>query len=95
MPLFATPLSARREAQIALALAAALPGAGHVFAGRPTRGLGFALFTLALGWLTWKVAPGQETFIGQHAAGAFVWALSVPDAYRTAYIRANRTKNAQ
>ncbi|UMY16454.1 hypothetical protein MMB17_17340 [Methylobacterium organophilum] len=67
-----------------LLVAALLPGMGHVWTGRAARGLGFALFTLVGGWLCAKFASPEASFVGRHAAGFFVWALSLPDAYRCA-----------
>lgn len=32
-------------------------------------------------------APPDRSFIGRHAGGLFVWALSIPDAYRRARVR--------
>jgi hypothetical protein len=29
------------------------------------------------------------SFVGRHAGGLFVWALSIPDAYRRARLRAS------
>lgn len=67
-----------------LALAILLPGVGHVAAGQPQRGFGFALFALILAMLTWHIAPPERSFVGRSALGLFVWALSIPDAYRIA-----------
>lgn len=72
---------------VVLALAVLLPGVGHVAAGRPLRGLSFAFFTMLLGFITLQVAPSEASFIGRHAGGLFVWALSIPDAYRVARLR--------
>jgi hypothetical protein len=71
---------------VVLALAVALPGVGHVAVGQPQRGLGFAFFTLLLALLTWHTTTPDISFIGRSAAGLFVWALSVPDAYRIARV---------
>ena len=71
-----------------LALAILLPGMGHVMSGQPQRGFGFAFFTLLLALLTWQITPPDRSFIGRAALGLFVWALSIPDAYRLA--RTNR-----
>jgi hypothetical protein len=71
-----------------LAAAALLPGMGHVLVGQTQRGLGFAFFTLVGAWLTTKFASPDVDVIGRHAAGLFVWALSIPDAYRSARLRA-------
>jgi hypothetical protein len=71
---------------IVLLLAILLPGVGHVAIGQPQRGLVFAFFTLALAILTSLVASPETSFVGRHAGGFFVWALSIPDAYRRARI---------
>ncbi|QIJ73261.1 hypothetical protein GU700_00720 [Methylobacterium sp. NI91] len=67
-----------------LLVAALLPGMGHVWTERAARGLGFALFALLGGWLTARFAAPDASLIGRHAGGFFVWALSIPDAYRGA-----------
>ncbi len=72
---------------LVLALAIVLPGAGHVAVGQPQRGFGFAAFTLLLAVLTWHFAPPDRSIIGRSALGLFVWALSIPDAYRIARIQ--------
>lgn len=70
-----------------LALAIAAPGAGHVAIGQPYRGLGFAFFALLLAILSWHTTTPDHTFIGRSAFGLFVWAMSIPDAYKLARIR--------
>lgn len=65
-----------------LALAVALPGVGHVAVGQPQRGFGFAFFSLLLALLSWHTTTPEHSFIGRSAGGLFVWALSIPDAYR-------------
>lgn len=80
-----TPISVTPpDPRLVLALAAVLPGAGHVLIGRAARGLGFACFTLVGGWLTTKFAAPDASLIGKHAGGFLVWALSLPDVYRSA-----------
>lgn len=69
---------------VVLALAIILPGVGHVAAGQPQRGFGFAFFSLLLALLTWHTTTPEHSFIGRSAGGLFVWALSIPDAYRIA-----------
>jgi hypothetical protein len=69
---------------LVLVLAVILPGVGHVAIGQPRRGLVFAFFTLFFGILTTFLAAPDTSFIGRHAGGFFVWALSIPDAYRRA-----------
>lgn len=70
-----------------LALAILAPGAGHVLAGQPQRGLGFAFFALLLALLSWHTTTPEHSFVGRSAGGLFVWALSIPDAYRIARLR--------
>ena len=71
---------------VVLLLAILLPGVGHVAIGQPQRGLVFAFFTLALGILTSLASNPEASFVGRYAGGFFVWALSIPDAYRRARI---------
>ena len=71
---------------LVLALAILLPGVGHVAIGQPQRGLLFAFFTLFFGLLTALIAAPDHSFVGRHAGGFFIWALSIPDAYRRARI---------
>lgn len=73
---------------LVLALAILLPGAGHVAVGEPRRGLAFAFFVLLFGALTYATTTPDISFVGRHAGGLFIWALSIPDAYRRARIRA-------
>ena len=67
-----------------LALAIVLPGAGHVLVGQPQRGFGFAFFALLMTLVSWHTTTPDHSFVGRSAAGLFVWALSIPDAYRIA-----------
>ena len=70
-----------------LAFAIIAPGAGHVAIGQPYRGLGFAFFALLVAVLSWHTTTSEHSFIGRSAFGLFVWALSIPDAYKLARIR--------
>ena len=70
-----------------LLLAVVLPGVGHVAIGYPQRGLVFAFFTLFFGLLTLLISSPEQSFIGRHAGGLFIWALSLPDAYRLARLQ--------
>ncbi len=72
---------------VVLAIAALLPGGGHVAVGQQGRGLMFAFFTLLLAIVTWHFSGPEQSFIGRSAGGLFVWALSIPDAYKIARIR--------
>ena len=72
---------------LVLASAIVLPGSGHVMLGLPARGLQFLFFMVILGWVTTKVAPPDASFIGRHAGGFLIYALSILDAYRIARVR--------
>lgn len=72
---------------LVLAVAALLPGGGHVMVGQPYRGLGFAFFSLLLAIISWHTTTPEHSFIGRAAGGLFVWALSIPDAYKFARMR--------
>lgn len=73
-----------------LALATVLPGVGHVALGQQARGLGFAFFTALFGVLTWHLSTPDISLVGRLSGGLFVWALSIPDAYRVAKLRWER-----
>ncbi|OHV87291.1 hypothetical protein [Mesorhizobium sp. ORS 3428] len=81
---------------LVLASAIVLPGSGHVMLGVPARGLQFLFFMVILGWVTTKVALPDASFVGRHAGGFLIYALSILDAYRSARIRhaiwAHRTR---
>jgi hypothetical protein len=64
-----------------------LPGFGHVLNGQATRGLVMQLFMITLAFVTWHLAPASASFIGKLSGGLFVYALSIPEAYRVARIR--------
>lgn len=72
---------------LVLALAIVLPGAGHVAVRQATRGLAFVFFVVLFSMITYSTTTSDQSFIGRHAGGLFVWALSIPDAYRRARIR--------
>lgn len=72
---------------IVLATSLLLPGCGQVLNRQPMRGLMFLFFMLLLGTITSLTAPPQASMIGHLAGGLFVYALSIPDAYRTARLR--------
>lgn len=78
---------------VILILAVVLPGVGHVALGRQMRGLGFAFFTLLFAFLSWHLSTPETSPIGRMAGGLFVWALSVPDAYRVARLRWERWRH--
>ena len=72
---------------LVLGAAIVLPASGHVMLGIPVRGLQFLFFMVIFGWVTTKVAPADASFIGRHAGGFLIYALSILDAYRIARIR--------
>ncbi len=63
------------------------PGCGHVMLGLAGRGLQFVFFMVILAWVTTKFAAPDASFIGRHAGGILIYALSMLDAYRIARIR--------
>lgn len=73
--------------RLVLLLSILAPGAGHLALGRTGRAFGLAFFTLFFAALTWKICPADRSWIGRTAAGLFVWALSIPDAYQSAVRR--------
>jgi len=73
---------------LVLALAIVLPGAGHVAVRNTARGLAFAFFVILFSMISYMTTPPDRSFVGRHAFGLFVWALSIPDAYRRARILA-------
>ena len=72
---------------LVLGAAIVLPASGHVILGVPVRGLQFLFFMIILAWVTAKIAPADASFIGRHAGGFLIYALSILDAYRIARIR--------
>jgi hypothetical protein len=75
-----------------LLVAVVLPGAGHVLARMPVRGLVFAFYTVLLGVVTWQLTTPEISLVGRLAGGLFVYAISVLDAYTWAsrrFVRSN------
>ena len=72
---------------LVLLAAILLPGFGHVLNGQPRRGLIMQLFMIALAFVTWQLAPPAASLIGKLSGGVFVYALSLPEAFRVAKIR--------
>jgi len=77
-----------------LALAILFPGAGHVAVGQTRRGFCFLLFAILFMVLSYLTTTPEHSFIGRHAGGLFVWALSITDAYRLAKIRYEALRRA-
>jgi hypothetical protein len=72
---------------LVLLAAILLPGFGHVLNGQTKRGLIMQLFMITLAFVTWQLAPASASFIGKLSGGLFVYALSIPEAYRVARLR--------
>lgn len=72
---------------LVLGAAIVLPASGHVILGVPVRGLQFLFFMVILAWVTAKIAPPDTSFVGRHAGGFLIYALSILDAYKIARIR--------
>lgn len=72
---------------LVLGAAIVLPASGHVILGVPVRGLQFLFFMVILAWVTARIAPPDASFIGSHAGGFLIYALSILDAYKLARIR--------
>jgi hypothetical protein len=72
---------------LVLLMAIVLPGTGHVMNRQPMRGLVFLFFMLLFGTITFLTAAPTASLVGHLAGGIFIYALSIPDAYRTARLR--------
>lgn len=72
---------------LVLLLAIILPGAGHVAAGLPSRGLVFIFFMLLFGWITFHLTTPDQSLLGRYAGGIFIYAISITDAYKWARLR--------
>jgi hypothetical protein len=44
-------------------------------------------FMIVLAFVTWQLAPPVASFVGKISGGLFVYALSIPEAYRVAKLR--------
>ena len=75
---------------LVLAIAAVLPGMGHVVSGAVRRGMMLQLFMIAGAFVTWHLATAGASLAGKLAGGLFVYAMSLPEAYRLARLRALR-----
>jgi hypothetical protein len=75
---------------LVLAIAIVLPGMGHVVCGAVRRGLMLQLFMILGAFVTWHLAPAGASLAGKLAGGLFVYALSLPEAYRLARLQALR-----
>ena len=72
---------------LVLGAAIVLPASGHVILGVPVRGLQFLFFMVIFAWVTAKIAPADASFVGRHAGGFLIYALSILDAYKIARVK--------
>ncbi len=79
---------------LVLAAAILLPGMGHVLAGAARRGIMLQLFMIAGALVTWHLSTPQTSLAGRLAGGLFVYAMSLPEAYRLARLRAVAIRTA-
>ncbi|HXJ00384.1 MAG TPA: hypothetical protein VNH44_04130 [Micropepsaceae bacterium] len=94
-PLLASPSRRPLHPHVVLAIAILLPGFGHVVCGRARRGLTLQLFMISLAFVTWNLTTPAQSFAGRLAGGLFIYAMSIPDAYRTAKLRWALAREAQ
>ncbi|MBL9033954.1 MAG: hypothetical protein JNN33_04265 [Rhodospirillaceae bacterium] len=81
------PIKPPFHPRLVLLVAAFLPGVGQLLNNQPTRGLLFAFTTVALGYVTSRLAPPEASFVGRYAGGFFIHAIALMDAYRWAKVR--------
>lgn len=72
---------------LVLAVALILPGVGQVLNNMPTRAMIMVFFMLTLGVVSYHLTTPEHSFLGRHAGGVFIYAISVLDAYRWARYR--------
>jgi len=60
---------------------------GHVAVGAVRRGLVLQVFMILGAVITWHLSNPQTSLAGRLAGGLFVYALSLPEAYRLARVR--------
>ncbi len=70
-----------------LAVAVILPGMGHVLVGQPKRGFTMQMFMILMAMITWHLTTPAQSLVGRLAGGLFVYAVSIPEAYRLAKLR--------
>ncbi len=75
------------DPRLVLLIAVLLPGFGHVICGQARRGFTTQMFMVSLGFVSWHLTTPHHSIIGRLAGGLFVYALSIPEAYRIAKIR--------
>lgn len=79
---------------LVLLIAILLPGMGHVVCGAGRRALMMQAFMVGAAFITWHLAQPGVSLVGKLSGGLFVYALSLPEAYRLARIRATNASFA-
>jgi hypothetical protein len=72
---------------LVLLIAALLPGMGHVVCGAARRGIMLQMFMVLGAFITWHLSTPDTSSVGRLAGGLFVYAMSLPEAYRLARLR--------
>jgi hypothetical protein len=72
---------------LVLGIAMLLPGMGHVLGGAPRRALALQFFMIAMAFVTWHLSSPATSLPGRLSGGLFVYAMSLPEAYRLAKLR--------
>lgn len=82
----AGPADARKPWPVPLVTAGAmvLPGLGQLLNGDPTRGIVMQFFMMLLALITYMVTSPDISIFGRFAGGAFIYVISVLDAYQVA-----------
>lgn len=86
---YRTPLPGERlpHPWLVLAVAAVLPGVGHLLLRMPQRALTFAFFVLVFGWISVHLTTPAQSPVGRYAGGLLVQSLAMLDADRWARLR--------
>ncbi|MEI9964408.1 MAG: hypothetical protein WDM92_06580 [Caulobacteraceae bacterium] len=87
LPVFPPAPGAPVDPRLAMVVAALLPGFGHVMCGQVRRGFTMQMFMICLGFITWHLSTPHTSLVGRLSGGLFVYALSIPEAYRIAKVR--------
>ncbi|GAA0181671.1 hypothetical protein SH2C18_41730 [Clostridium sediminicola] len=59
-----------------------VPGSGHVFLGKPVRGLFLIFWMFIFGYITFQLTTPEISFIGRLSGGFAIWTISVLEVYR-------------
>ncbi len=73
--------------------AALFPGIGQLLNNQPTRAVTFVFFMMLFGWVSFQFTSPEHSFVGRHAGGFFIYAISIMDAYRWARYRRELFRN--